>query len=167
MKKEPISRNFNSPEEMAAHAEESYQINKKKVNQVELDAGLDISDPQSIMDFKINYTPLNAEVLLKEIPKEFIQEDPSKLLIMDLSPTSIKYYVMVPGLLVHTLKRGDIVVLKGATKDSPITAVTRILKDIIFQEVESYNIGGILKARDEIKKRIDEDDKFARITANQ
>ena len=152
MKKEPISRKFDSPEEMAKHATEAYQIGVKKVNQIEIDKGFDISDINSVLAFETGYTPIGNSIILKEIPKEVVEEE-NKLIVMDLSNTSKKYYVITPGLMVTTLEKGDIVNLGNFTGEG-VKVINKTFKGITFVEAEYYSITGVYHPLIEMKERI-------------
>jgi len=159
-KKEPIMRKFGSPEEMAENAKVAYQIGKVKENQIEIKLGFDISNMESVMAFDIPYTPLHSTVIIKEIPiKIEDDEDTSKIVPIDLSTTGKKFIVMVAGLNVHILQKGDIVFIKGG----PVDMTGRKYRGISFLEANYYDISGILMKKEEMEERILQHDRKERL----
>ena len=154
MAKEPITRAFSSEEEMKNHAEETYRIGEKKVNEIEIRKGLDITDYESVMNFNIGYIPLQNSVIVKEIPKDLISDSDS-ILAIDNSQSAAKYYVFAVSSVVQELKKGDIVAL-GDPQGGPTVPVSKkMFKGIMFYSVPSYYVQGIV-TNDEnlIKDRI-------------
>lgn len=120
--------------------------------------GFDVTDPENIKHFRINYTPLGNTVLVKRIHEEE-ETDKDKtenkiILPAGLDQSDRKYIVMVPGILVSILQRGDIVTLKGS-HDGKISSVERKFNNVKFDEIDYYAIAGVFKSQDEIKTRID------------
>jgi len=155
-KKEPITRNFDSVEEMAKHVEETYQIGKQRENKQEMDAGFDVRDKNSVMAFDIGYIPRNGGIILKEIPKDIIPEEKG-LTLIELGDETIRWWVIAIGNLVVDLKKGDVVHTAGGQ------GIKRRFKKVQFWEMESYNVSGVYITAEEMEKRIKEhDDKISR-----
>lgn len=158
-KKEPITRNFDSVEEMAKHVEETYQIGKQRENKQEIDAGFDVRDKNSVMAFDIGYTPRNGGIILKEIPKDIMPEEKGITLI-ELGDETIRWWVMAVGNLVVDLRKGDIVHTAGGQ------GIKRRFKKVLFWEMESYNVSGVYTTNEEIEKRIKKHDSKSHGSAN-
>lgn len=151
-KKEPISRNFGSMEEMAKSMEETYQIGKQRENRTEMDAGFDVRSKESVMKFDIGYVPRNGGIVIKEIPKDIIPEEDG-LTIIDLADETKKYWVVAVGHLVHDIKKGDVTHIRADAG-----WIKRTFKKIQFYEGDGFGISGIFMAEEEMKKRIAEHD---------
>lgn len=158
-KKEPILRAFNSPEEMAANAEQAYAIGKQRENKQELDAGFDVRDRESVMAFDLGYCMRGGGLILKEIPKDIIPEEKGITLI-ELGDETIRYWVVGIGPLNGDLRKGDIVHVKPDAQ-----GVKRRLKKIVFFETDGYAVSGVFTSEDEMKRRIEEHD--ARVKASR
>lgn len=164
-KKEPILRKFSSPEEMAQSANHYFQIGKIKEDQAEIKRGFDISDINSVMAFDIPFTPLGATVIVKEIKKsDDPEEDAGGIIPVDLSIQAQKWIVMVPGLLVTTLQRGDIVCFRASFKENPVIVTDRRIGGVIFKEVAYYDIGGVCVRKEEMDQRIAEIERRQRLS---
>ena len=151
-KKEPILRQFDSPEEMAKHVEDTYQIGQQRINKQEVEAGFDVRDKASVLAFDIGYVPRNGGIILKEIPKDIVPEEKGITLI-ELGDEMIRWWVIAVGNLVVDLKKGDVVHTTGGAQ-----GVKRRFKKVLFWEMESYNISGIYTTEEEMKKRLADHD---------
>lgn len=156
-KKEPISRNFDSVEEMAKHAEETYQIGKQRENRIEMDAGFDVRSRESVMKFDLGYVPRNGGIIVKEIPKDIIPEEQG-LTLIDLADETKKYWVVAIGHLVTDLRKGDITHIRADAG-----WIKRTFKKIQFYEGDGFGISGVFTTEEEMERRIKEqDDKINR-----
>jgi len=147
---------FKSNDDLINQAEKLYAgaINKIK-NRYEEDKklGLDVNSLESVKSFNIDYTPAGDTVLVKFI---YEKEEVGSIILPDQTTGSLKAVVFVPGLLVNTLEKGDVVVLKGKDIKDPIPPfVDRVFKGIEFKEVVYQAIAGIFKNRAELLKRFD------------
>lgn len=115
--------------------------------------GFDINDIDSVTNFDAGYTPLGNSLLIKVIKEE---QKIGSVLVPDSSNLSKKAVVVVPGLLVTSLKAGDIVSIKPAERGS-IQTIDRILKGVKFDEIDYHAIAGIFKSSKEMKERIKAD----------
>ena len=151
-KKEPVLRSFDSPEEMAKHAEEVYQVGVQRENKQEIEAGFDVRNRESVLAFDIGYVPRNGGVIIKEIPKDIVPEEKGITLI-ELGDEMIRWWVIAVGNLVVDLKKGDVVHTTGGAQ-----GVKRRFKKVLFWEMESYSISGIYTTAEEMERRIKEHD---------
>ena len=156
-KKEPISRNFESMEDMAKHMEETYQVGKQRENKTEMDAGFDVRSKESVMKFDLGYVPRNGGIVVKEIPKDIIPEQDG-LTLIDLADETKKYWVVAIGHLVTDLRKGDITHIRADAG-----WIKRTFKKIQFYEGDGYGISGVFTTEEEMERRIKEqDDKINR-----
>lgn len=148
-------RNFVSQTDMELQAEKLYagHANKlKKEQEEDVVNGLDINDIESIKNFNICYTPLGNSVVIKQLHEE---EQIGKIIIpAGLDITDRKYIVMVPGLLVNMLNRGDIITMKG-TPSGKLDVIDRKFNGVKFIEVDFYAIAGIYKSEQDMQKRVE------------
>jgi len=151
-KKEPILRSFGSPEEMAKHAEETYQVGQQRMNKTEMDAGFDVRDRASVIAFDIGYVIRGGGIILKEIPKDIIPVE-GELTLISLASETKKYWVIQCGPLVTDLKKGDIVHIKADAG-----WIKRTLRRIEFWEGEGYGVAGIFITDEEYKNRLNHSD---------
>lgn len=149
------NRTFRSPEEMVAAAESIYatknedEINQDKVN------GLDINDINSIINFKVGYTPSGNSLLVK-----FIKEETNygKIILPDITNPNKKAVVIVAGLYVTNFKAGDIILLKGTSPSNPLPPhENRLFKNIKFKEISAEAAAGIFMDKNEWLDRIVKD----------
>ncbi len=150
---------FDNMHELEEKAEELYSAEQNayiKLCEKEKALGFDVTDPECIKTFKINYTPVGDTLLVKFIREEKMA---GKLLLIDGSNESKKAIVMVPGLLVNTVFRGDIVTMKPTDRLNPFPpSVKRRIADIEFEEISYQAVGGVFKDRVDVIKRIQQDD---------
>jgi len=156
-------RQFENMEQLEESAKQIYAhaIDKFREEYIkEKEQGFDFNDPESVNNFDINYTPLGNTVLVKFIREE---QKIGSIFVLDGTNSARKALVMVPGLYVDSLKRGDVVSIKSgrdqstgriidAFPDSPI----RIFNGISFNEIPFEYIGGVFIGREEIMNRLKE-----------
>ena len=107
-----------------------------------------------LKNFHIPYTPIGNTVLVKQIFEK--EQTGTKLYLpQGLDITDRKYLVMVPGVLVSLLRRGDIITLKGSPSGK-IDSVDRKFGGVKFVEVDFYAIAGIYESSNIVQQRIDE-----------
>jgi len=150
-------RKFESPEQMTQSAEDSYKTNAKTNKERDKDKGLDVDDPESIQKFQIKYTPIGNTLIIKVL--EPIQQAViAGMDLVDYSNSAKRFLVMVPGLLVTTLKKGDIVSAAGRSDnrdDGKIEIMDRIFGGIRFGEIRYNDIAGVFEDTEIIKKRFE------------
>lgn len=149
------NRTFNNMTDLEKNAEKIYAAHNNKVQkELEEDVanGFDISSPESVIAFQINYTPIGNVVLVKEIHDE---ETTEKKIILPsgLDSKDKKYVVMVPGLLVSILKRGDVITLKP-TPSGKLDAVDRKFNGVKFYELDYYAIAGVYQSESIMQDRV-------------
>lgn len=152
VKKEPILRSFNDETEMIENAERMYAKKGKDEKDLDKENGFDIDDPASIEAFDPEYTPLANTVLLKRLPLEIQEKNGVK--IIDNSGSSLVFVVVVPGMYVTLLKKGDRV--KLTTGAASQLGTQRTFKQIKFEEFDYYNISGVLLSRGVLEQRLKE-----------
>jgi hypothetical protein len=145
-------RTFNSMTELEESANSIYakaDDAQKAVYEKDKAAGLDINDKESIANYKVGYTPLGNTLLIKVIKQDM---EYGSLLLTDLSNKNTKGVVIVPGLWVTTLKRGDVITLK-ATQSGNIQSIERTINGITFNEIDYEVAAGIFMEEEELRKR--------------
>lgn len=155
-------RQFETMEQLEESAKQIYAhaIDKfKQEYEKEKELGFDFNDPESVNKFQINYTPLGNTVLVKFIREE---QKIGSIFVLDGTNSAKKALVMVPGLYVDSLKRGDIISIKSGRDsagrivdtfpDSPI----RIFNGVSFSEIPLEYVAGVFISREEIMNRLKE-----------
>lgn len=117
----------------------------------EVALGFDYRDKTSVLAFEPNFTPVGDTLIVK-----FIIEIPEKGKIIPPGKTEDKKaVVIVPGLLVTTVEKGDIVLMKPSDRNNPLPpAVEREFNGIKFQEISYYSVAGVYTDRDTVMKRV-------------
>jgi len=158
--KQGYTKPFESMEELEKQANSIYakagDDNKEEYEKDKLN-GLDINDMSSVMAFEPDYTPLGDTLLVK-----YIKEDNQigTIILPDSFNKDKKAVVIVPGLLVTTLFKGDIIIMKGSDRNNPYPpSYKRRIKDIDFEEIPSMAVSGVYKSREALLARIREEDK--------
>lgn len=158
--KQGYTKPFDSMEDLEKQASAIYakaaDTNKEEYDK-DKEKGLDINDINSVLAFEPDYTPLGDTVLVK-----YIKEDHKigTLILPDSYNADKKAVVIVPGLLVSTIFKGDIIVLKGSDRNNPYPpSFKRKIKDIEFEEIPSMAISGVFKSREAVIDRIKQEDK--------
>lgn len=148
--KEVTHRKFNSIEDMADNIYAKSQDAIEKEVETDKEKGFDINDINSILNFKVGYTPVGNTVLIKTIKGE---EKVGNIIIPDNSTRGTKAVVIVPGMLVTMLRKGDIILYK-ATLEGSVASVERIFNGVKFHEIDYYAIAGVMKDIDEMNERV-------------
>lgn len=157
---------FSSNEDLVKHAEEKYA--SKNAEEVEEDKkkGFDINNPKSVMDFPIPYTPVGNSIIYKQIVEA---EQIGSILIPTgmLGAESMKAIVMVAGLYVNNLKRGDIITFKPIRESEHSKALPklppsadRIFNGVKFKEASMETVAGVYQSREIVMQRIADENKF-------
>lgn len=158
-----IGRTFGSMDELLEKAEEIYgSAGKAMVKEHEKDKenGFDINDVESIKNFNIDYTPLGNSVVVK-----FIREDLKlgEIIVPDTSNHGRKAVIMVAGLYVDTLKRGDIVRLRPMAPQRPGAKINQdelppsvdiIFNNVKFSEISYEAVAGVFLSREVVNGRL-------------
>lgn len=154
LKKQPgsIHRTFNDMKDLEESANSIYaKAGEAHKEMIEKDkaAGLDVNDIESIRNFKIGYTPLGNTLLIKQIHEDLKY---GSILLPDGSNNNKKAVVIVPGLYVTTLKKGDIITLKPTTTGRA-PYVKRTFKGVEFDEIDYDLVGGIFMEEEDYRTR--------------
>jgi hypothetical protein len=117
----------------------------------EKELGFDYKDNASVLAFEPNFTPVGDTLIVK-----FIVEIPEAGKIITSNKTEDKKaVVIVPGLLVTTIEKGDVILLKPSDRNNPLPpAVEREFNGIKFQEISYYSVAGVYKDRTSVMNRI-------------
>lgn len=148
-------RSFSSQSDMEEQAEKIYAKHGNKIKEEyesDVKNGLDIKNPESIKNFDIEYTPIGNSLVIKELHEELKE---GSLILPNGLGDDKKGIVMVPGLLVTTLKRGDVVALKP-TPQGQLMALKREFNGVKFVEIEIYAVAGVCKREAEMQDRLKE-----------
>jgi hypothetical protein len=119
------------------------------------EAGLDINDYNSIMEFEVGYTPVGDTLLVKFIKEE---QKMGSIILLDnkTNEKDKKAIVIAPGLYVTSLCKGDVIIMKASSHTNPFPpSYKRIIKGITFEEIPFEGVSGVFHDRDFIMQRID------------
>jgi hypothetical protein len=127
----------------------------KEEYEKEKSLGFDYRDSVSVDNFNIDYTPVGDTIIVKfiiEVPKEGEIITPKKY-------EDRKAVVLVPGLLITTLEKGDIISMKPSDRNNPLPpTVDREFNGIKFQEISYYSVAGIYRNRKDVMERVNRND---------
>ena len=160
-----INRTFDSDEAMLKSAEEIYgkAIDEREIEyEKEKALGFDINDIESVMRYPVNFTPLGNTVLVKFI---YEKENKGKIILPSAIQDTMgrKAIVIVPGLFVDSLRKGDLILFrpmenryKAGTPDYNALppAADKMFGGIKFHEISFEAVAGVFISREEIIKRL-------------